>query len=719
MSNRLATETSPYLLQHADNPVDWHPWGEEALTLARTLDRPILLSIGYSACHWCHVMAHESFEDTGVAAVMNALFVCIKVDREERPDLDQIYQSAHQMLTDRHGGWPLTMFLTPDGVPFHGGTYFPKSPRYGLPGFTDICERIDAIWRTRRGDILAQNRDLLGALRHQSVTTTDSEQGSPAPGRHSGQDAGRPSQNGSRTLSAAPIAATRAMLLGGFDRDFGGFGGAPKFPHPTDLAFLLRQKVGASDTAADAGLPREAALFTLRRMAEGGIYDQLGGGFCRYSVDERWEIPHFEKMLYDNGPLLGLYADAWQMTGEPLFARVVEQTVGWLLREMTSPAGAFYSALDADSEGEEGKFYVWDRAEVATLLTAQESALAGRHWGLDRPPNFENSHWHLKVARPLPDQAKTDVGSNPDAIADAIADVTAAALLESARAKLFAARAKRIRPGCDDKILTSWNALMIEGLAHAARIFDRADWLAPAQRALAFIQATLWRDGRLLATSKDGKAHLNAYLDDYAYLLAALLELMQADCRCDDLADNLAFARKIADALLEHFEDPADGGFYFTSHDHEKLILRPKTGFDSALPAGNGVAAISLQRLGHLLGEVRYLDAARRTLEHFWPQMQQRTGGSATLLIALEEALTPPDIVILRGPLVDVRHWQQRLAGIDGARLLLTLPNGSPAPHPALARPECDAVNAWVCRGVSCHTPVADFDELLRVLRQI
>lgn len=585
--NRLADETSPYLLQHATNPVAWLPWNEAALAQARAENKPILLSIGYSACHWCHVMAHESFEDAETATVMNRLFVNIKVDREERPDLDQIYQSAHQMLTGRAGGWPLTLFLTPEGTPFYGGTYFPKDSRYGLPGFVELCERIGEIWNTRRQDIETQNRELLAALN-------------------------RPMPATAGELDDRPIAILRTILLGSFDRTHGGFGGAPKFPHPSDLAFLLRRP---NDPAA-----REAALFTLRRMAEGGIHDQLGGGFCRYSVDERWEIPHFEKMLYDNGPLLGLYADAWALTGDDYFKQVAEGIVGWLLREMTSPAGAFYSSLDADSEGEEGKFYVWDRAQVALLLTPQESALAGRHWGLDQPPNFEDQHWHLKVAAPLAPEERP--------------------LIESARAKLFAARAQRVRPGCDDKILTSWNALMIEGLARAARIFDRPDWQAAARRALDFLCAHHWQDKRLLATSRHGKAHLPAYLDDHAFLLMAVLELMEAGPQAGDLE----FARQLAEALLAQFEDKEHGGFFFTAHDHESLIQRPKTAHDNALPSGNGVAALALDRLGRRGGETRYLDAAGRTLGAFAAQIGQQPSGCATLLMALEAelAVNPP-----------------------------------------------------------------------------
>ncbi|MCE9570952.1 MAG: thioredoxin domain-containing protein, partial [Rhodocyclales bacterium] len=431
--------------------------------------RPILLSIGYSACHWCHVMAHESFEDAEVAMVMNRLFVNIKVDREERPDLDQIYQTAHQMLTRRAGGWPLTMFLAPDGTPFFGGTYFPREPRYGLPGFADLCERVADAYDQKREEITAQAAELRQALADTVPEST-------------GLNA---------TYDATPLTAAAASLARNFDSHHGGFGGAPKFPHPTDLAFLLRRPDPVS---------RRMALTTLTRMSEGGIYDQIGGGFCRYSVDERWEIPHFEKMLYDNGPLLALCADAWTEGREPLFARVAEETATWVLREMQSPDGGYYSSLDADSEGEEGKYYVWDRDQMNQFLTPQESALAARRWGFDGPPNFEGRHWHARVAGDL------GVAERP--------------LLESARRKLFAAREKRVRPGRDEKILTSWNALMIEGMAHAARVFEHGEWLASAQRAMDFLRATMWRDGRLLATARDGRAHLDAYLDDHAFLLA-------------------------------------------------------------------------------------------------------------------------------------------------------------------------------------------------------
>ena len=657
LQNRLSAETSPYLLQHADNPVQWQPWDEASLALARRENRPILLSIGYSACHWCHVMAHESFEDAEVAAVMNRLFVNIKVDREERPDLDQIYQTAHQMLSQRSGGWPLTMFLTPDGTPFFGGTYFPKEPRYGLPGFVDLCERVAEAFRDRRADIETHNAELRRAL--------------------AGTVPEAPVSAGE--FGPQPLAAAAESLAGSFDSSYGGFGGAPKFPHPTDLAFLLGR------ANADS---RQMALTTLRRMSEGGIYDQIGGGFCRYSVDERWEIPHFEKMLYDNGPLVALCADAWAQTGDPLYARVTEETAAWVMREMQSAEGGYYSSLDADSEGEEGKYYVWDRGEVEQLLTAQESALAARRWGFDGPPNFENRHWHAKIAGDL--------------------SVEEIPLLASVRQKLFAAREKRIRPGRDDKVLTSWNALMIEGMAHAARVFERGEWLASAQGAMDFIRRTMWNGGRLLATAKDGHAHLDAYLDDHAFLLAALLELMQAEFHQDDLT----FAVELADTLLVRFEDREAGGFFFTAHDHEVLIHRPKSGHDNATPAGNGIAACALQRLGHLLGEGRYLTAAEKTLRLFWPQIRRSSAGFGSLLLALEEALTPPEIIILRGPADGMADWRRAL-GADPRRLVLALPNGIPGLPETLAKPESDHVNAWVCRGVTCLAPTANLAELM------
>ncbi|MEW6413822.1 MAG: thioredoxin domain-containing protein [Pseudomonadota bacterium] len=670
MPNRLATESSPYLLQHADNPVDWYPWGAEALERARREDKPILLSIGYSACHWCHVMAHDCFEDAEVAAVMNRLFVNIKVDREERPDLDQIYQAAHQLLAGRGGGWPLTVFLAPDQTPFFAGTYFPKTPRYNLPGFIDLMQNVARAWHERRGEVLAQNAALRDALAAQ-----------------------QPVAAGDVALSEAPLAQAVRDLAQAFDPVWGGFSRAPKFPRPGELFFLMR-RAQAGDAEA-----REMVLFTLTTMASGGVVDQLGGGFCRYSVDAQWAIPHFEKMLYDNGPLLQLYADAWAMRGDDLFRQTAEGIVAWLLREMRAPGGGFYAALDADSAGHEGRFYVWTREEVRALLDADEYAVAAPVYGFDAPPNFEGAYWNPILAKPLAEVAA----------ALGIPENAAAQRLASARAKLFAARATRERPGCDDKRLTGWNALMIAGLAHAGRVMQRPDWVAEAHAALDFLRASLWRDGRLLASYQHGEARLNAYLDDYAFLLDALLESLQAGYRAQDLA----WATELADALLAHFEDAQAGGFFFTSHDHETLISRPKPGHDNATPSGNGVAAFALQRLGHLLGETRYLDAAQRCLRLFQPLLADYPIASPTLLAALDEALAPPRIILLRGPHDAMAAWTAALASRLTARdLLFALPNGSALPA-ALAGPEPERVTAWVCEGTACRPPVETWQALL------
>ena len=671
MPNRLALETSPYLQQHGDNPVDWHAWGEEALKLARDEDKPILLSVGYSACHWCHVMAHESFEDAHTAALMNALFVNIKVDREERPDLDQIYQTAHHVLTQRSGGWPLTMFLTPDQKPFFGGTYFPKSSRFGLPGFEDLLRKIAVVYREKRSEIDRQNESVLEFL----ASTL-------------------PEPAASVALMSEPVLAAARQLKSGFDEIHGGIGRAPKFPHPCELAFCLR----IARSTADVQL-RDLVILTLRKMAQGGIYDQLGGGFCRYSVDAYWLIPHFEKMLYDNGPLLRLYADAWAITGDPLFQRVCEETAGWVMREMQSPQGGFYSSLDADSEHEEGKFYVWSREEFAALLNDDEYAIALPYYGLDRAPNFEGRAWNPYVAQTL-EAISAQTGRNLR---------ECSSLLQSARTKLLAAREKRTRPGRDEKILVSWNALMIEGLIHAARVFERDEWLASARRAVQFLASNMWRQGRLLATYKDNRAHLNAYLDDYAFLLAALLESLQAAYTDADLR----FATTLANALLDHFEDRG-GGFFFTSNDHEALILRPKPGADNATPSGNGIAALALWRLGNLYGDTRYLGAAENTVRIFYPAMVRQAEAHSTLCTALDEILEPTKMVVLRGPRDALHAWHKALArrylpdtmtfAIESTQSDLT---------GVFDKPAGNTVNAYLCRGVTCMPPIGDVETLV------
>jgi uncharacterized protein len=681
VANRLGRETSPYLQQHADNPVDWYPWGAEALARALRERKPILLSIGYSACHWCHVMAHESFEDADVAALMNDLYVNIKVDREERPDLDQIYQAAHALLTRRGGGWPLTMFLTPEQQPFFGGTYFPKTSRYGMPGFVDLLPRVAAAYREQGTEIAEQSNRLSQAL-----------------------DAMRPDPAAAgAALPAHAADAAWVEIARTFDEVYGGFGGAPKFPRPPELDFCLRRYATSGDERA-----LEVVRLTLSRMAQGGICDQLGGGFCRYSVDAEWTIPHFEKMLYDNALLLSLYADAWRATGEPLLAHAARGIVQWTLLEMLTDDGAFSSSLDADSEHEEGKFYVWTADEIRSLLSADEYAIAARHWGLDGPPNFEHSAWHLRIAVALETVAQ-----------ELRIDIALAqARLDAARAKLLAARAKRVRPGRDDKVLTSWNALMIGALARAARIFDEPAWLTRAQRALGFLRSTLWQDGRLLATYKDGNAHLNAYLDDHAYLLAALVELLQTRFRRQDLD----WAIELAEALLARFEDASGGGgFYFTSHDHEALIHRAKPGHDNATPAGNGIAAQALFTLGHWLGESRYVDAAERTVRVFAQDLGAQPSGYASLLVALADALHPPTTVLLQGDVATCAAWERALEARYRPALRTLDVSGQDALPGALAKPHAlaaGAATAWVCTGAMCLPPLDRLDAIEATLRQ-
>jgi uncharacterized protein YyaL (SSP411 family) len=681
--NRLAGETSPYLLQHADNPVDWYPWGPEALERARAEDKPILLSVGYSACHWCHVMAHESFEDATTAALMNELFVNVKVDREERPDLDRIYQTAHQMLTQRGGGWPLTMFLSPhDHRPFFGGTYFPPEPKYGMPAFRELLSRAAQYYREHGEDIRRQGDALVEVF---------------------GQLLPAPAAAGAE-LSRAPLAAAREALARDFDGRFGGFGGAPKFPHPMNLEYLLR----AWHASADSDPPDLQALYmatlTLTRMAEGGLYDQLGGGFCRYSVDPYWMIPHFEKMLYDNGQLLAVSAQAAVATGEALFRRVTAETADWIRRDMEHPGGGYYATLDADSEGHEGKFYVWTPAEVRGLLDEREYAVFVRRFGLDREANFEG-RWHLHAFEPLAGVAEQA----------AISETEAEAALDAARGKLLAVRNRRIWPGRDEKILTAWNGLAIGGLAAAARALDREDLVDSAARAVAFLRDHCWRDGRLLAVHKDGRSRFPAYLDDHAFLAWGLLELLQARWH----GPWLEWAVELADALLARFEDREAGGFYFTADDHESLILRPKTFGDDATPAGNGVAARVLLRLGWLLAEPRYLDAAERTLRAAWPMLERYPHAHTSLLMALDEFTAPPPLVVVRGDERGIAAWRTELDKLfDPRRAVFAIPAAAPSLPAALAtkRPAAGVV-AYLCRGTTCSPPLASLGALLRALR--
>ena len=684
-SNRLIHETSPYLRQHAHNPVDWYPWGEEALDLARREGKPILLSIGYSACHWCHVMAHESFEDEATAQLMNALFINIKVDREERPDLDKIYQTAFHMLHRRPGGWPLTLFLTHDDqTPFVGGTYFPKTARHGLPAFSDLLQRVDQYYREHQPELRQQNQVLLEALRAETTTPAPTKAG---------------------TLSDVPLQAARKNWMRNLDPEHGGFGGAPKFPHPTNLEQLLRCWVASLHTDTPDQPVENALRLTLQKMALGGLYDQLGGGFYRYSVDAEWQIPHFEKMLYDNGPLLALYAQAWQVTQDPLFRRVAEETGAWIMREMQSPEGGYYATLDADSEGEEGKFYLWTQNQVRELLSTEEYVAFAVCYGLEQAPNFENHAWHLRrIAEP------TELASR---LGVALEQVEA--WLTSARHKLLEARAQRIWPGRDEKILTAWNGLAIRGMAIAGRLLDREDFLNSAWQALDFIRAQLWQDGHLLAVYKDGQARLNAYLDDYAFLIDGILELLQ--CRWRD--GDLEFALALADVLLDQFQDRESGGFFFTARDHEALIQRPKAAHDDALPAGNGIAAQVLLKLGHLTGRSDYLEAAERTVRWAWSVLEQAPNACSAILAALEGEINPVWILVLRGQPDALHTWWERYArAYAPQRLLLAIPTDAAVPPGPLAAWQAGEalVTAYLCTNLECRPPIITLDALEREL---
>ncbi len=664
--NRLADETSPYLLQHASNPVQWYPWSDEALRLAQQLDKPILLSIGYSACHWCHVMAHESFENDDIAALMNELFVNIKVDREERPDLDKLYQTAHQLFARRAGGWPLTVFIDPrDKLPFFAGTYFPPVPRHGMPAFPDVLQRVAAFYRDSRAEVTAQKEPLQDVFK--KIDATDAARGD---------------------LDDAPLRAFRRVHEEIFDSRHGGFGNAPKFPHPGALERLLAHWAASRAATADVrGL--HMASFSLESMIRGGLYDQLGGGFYRYSVDERWQIPHFEKMLYDNGPLLAAAASLHRATGQELFGRAAHETAQWLIREMQSPEGGYYATLDADSEGVEGKFYAWSADEVEKTVGADAWPLVSAHFGLDQPPNFEGRH-HLYQAKPLAllaEEHSLDVA--------AVREQT-----DTARAALLKRRETRVRPGRDEKILTGWNALAIRGMAIAARELDRPHYAVSASRALDFIRDTLWQDNRLLATYKDGRARFNGYLDDYAHLADAIIELLQCRWRSRDLV----FAGELAEALLKHFEDRNNGGFFFTADDHERLFHRPRTISDDATPSGNGTATRALLRLGYLLGENRYLDAAERTLRAAWEPMRATAEGHATLISALAEFLEPPEIVILRGTGARLEEGRRQYRReYEPKRLVFAIDSAvNDLPEALAVRAPRGEFVAYLCRGHSC-----------------
>jgi uncharacterized protein len=680
-NNHLHNETSPYLLQHADNPVNWFGWNQQSLDLAKKENKPILLSIGYSACHWCHVMAHESFEDEQTAQLMNELFINIKIDREERPDLDKIYQSAHSILTGRAGGWPLTIFISPDDqMPFYAGTYFPDKPRYNMPSFQEILKMISNAYKTKKEDIEKQNSSLRDMLNNIS--------------KHD--------KNPELTLNALPLDLARKQIESQFEPVHGGFSDSPKFPHPAIIERALRHWHLITSQQHEDQRILEIALFSLKKMALGGIFDHLGGGFCRYSTDDKWIIPHFEKMLYDNGQLLPLYCYAYQISQDPVFKRSAQKTAEWVLREMQSTEGGYFSAQDADSEGAEGKFFIWTPKQVEALLNNDSYSIFATCYGLDKKQNFDDA-WHLHTYTETAELSKKY----------ALPENEIEAILEDCRKALFIEREKRIAPGRDDKILTSWNGLMIRGMLISSRVLNKPEYAKSAKLALDFIHKQLWKNKQLLVTYKDNKAHLNAYLDDYAYLLLALIEYLQQKW------DNniLNWAIEIADALLENFEDKENGGFYFTSHNHEQLIQRSKTFSDDAMPSGSAIAASSLQQLGLLIGNNDYLNSAENCIKAGYNNLQTQAATHCSLLHALEEYLNPQKIIILRGEQSDIDEWRKTIQQNYRPGLLCFAINSNEQTITAIAtKTPMNTTCAYICEGSHCLSPVTDINELNKLI---
>lgn len=680
LTNRLIHETSPYLRQHAHNPVDWYPWSDEALTKARTEDKPIFLSIGYSACHWCHVMEHESFEDAATAAIMNEHFVSIKVDREERPDLDAIYMDAVVSMTNA-GGWPMSVFLTPDGQPFYGGTYYPPQPRYGMPSFQQVLHSVADAYRNRRQEILGQAARLTKALQRTAYLTAQG------------------GELGTELLDEAVQALDEY-----FDRDDGGFGSQPKFPQPMTLDFLMAdyQRTRSLDTLYMAEL-------TLEKMAKGGLYDQLGGGFHRYSTDAVWLVPHFEKMLYDNSQLLRTYLHAWQITNQPLYRRIVDETIDYVLREMTAPTGGFYSTQDADSEGEEGKFFVWTPQEITATLGAQEAAIFAAYYNISPRGNFEG-HNILSVTRSAAQVAEQF----------RLAPAEVERVVAQGRHKLFAVRETRVKPARDEKILTEWNGLMIHALAECGVVTGRADALGAAIKAADFILTNMSQpDGKLYRSHKDGQARFNAYLEDYAAFVRALLSLYESTFELRWLAE----ASRLTQIIFAQFHDPTNGGFFQTGLDHEQLVVRRKDFIDNATPSGNALAAEALLRLSVLVGNDEYRREASRIVLIMQAMMTRQPTGFGRLLGVVASLLAPSQEVAIVGdpiePATQALYQEVRKRYLPHTILASKRPEEESMLPLLAGRTLVDGkAAAYVCEHYTCQLPVTDAAALRKLLER-
>jgi uncharacterized protein len=678
-TNRLIHETSPYLLQHAHNPVDWYPWGDEAFQKAKSENKPVLLSIGYSACHWCHVMEHESFENEKIAALMNDLFVSIKVDREERPDLDEIYMNAVQMLTGR-GGWPMTVFLTPEGNPFYGGTYFPPEDRQGMPGFPRVLTGVAQAYREKPQDVEKSVEQILSALKRMSE-----------------------SHDSKATFSPDAIAESAEQISRAYDSDHGGLGHAPKFPNAGVYELFLRHYHQSKNLRF-----LEMVTHTLTKMAQGGIYDHLGGGFHRYSVDERWLVPHFEKMLYDNAQLLRIYAQLYCITGNELFKNVTEETADYLLREMFHSEGGFYSTQDADSEGEEGKFFVWSPQEINAILGEEAAEIFARIYDVSDFGNFEGKN----ILHPILSLEQASKLFRKD-----VKEI--AALVADSKEKLFHEREKRIKPFRDEKIITSWNGLVLSGLAEAINISPKKAYVESANRTVRFIFSKMFRNGHLLHTYKDAKAKLLGYLDDYAFLAVGLLDLYETTF------DRTQFERTIelADTMLSEFWDEQDGAFFYTGKSHEQLISRAKPVFDASIPSGNSMATHLLLRLYHLTGREDYLKRAEAVLRSYYDVMMSQPFGFAHMLCALDLYLRKPKEIVVIGNRDDtnVAELVNRIHSVylPNKTLQLAGPDQSLEKISPLlqGKTQLDGKpTVYVCHNFTCSAPVTNWEELKPLL---
>ncbi len=678
-TNNLINETSPYLLQHAHNPVDWHPWGDAALSKARAENKPILLSIGYSACHWCHVMEHESFENEDIARLMNENFVNIKVDREERPDLDQIYMNAVQMMTGQ-GGWPMTMFLTPEGVPFYGGTYFPPADRYNMPGFPRILASVAEAFRSQPDQVASTATAMLGELRRVGLAEQSRE-----------------------LLTNDILDSAFRRISANYDSTNGGFGGAPKFPPAMNLEFFLHShhRTGSNEAL-------EMVEHSARKMSEGGMYDQLGGGFHRYSVDAKWLVPHFEKMLYDNALLSRMYLHLYQVTKNPASRRIAEETLDYVVREMTDTGGGFYSSQDADSEGEEGEFFVWSLREILEVLGDGDGDLFCQYFNVSEGGNFEGQNI-LHISSSIEDAAARNKVSVDEL----------QAIVDRGREKLFAVREQRIKPGRDEKVLTAWNGLMLASFAEASAILERSDYRKIAEANARFLLFHLQKDGLLLRTHKDGEAKLNAYLEDYACLIEGLICLYEATGELNWIES----AVTLADKMIEQFWDESEGGFFFTGKSHEKLIIRSKEFMDNATPSGNSIAALSLLRLSLLIANDDYHRRATAVLRLMADQIRRYPSAFGFALSALDFYLDSPLEVVLVGspdPRLDEllrTVWRTYLPNRviatcrkdhEQAAAIVPLFTG----RDTLA----NEPTAFVCRANTCQRPVNTPDDLVAQL---